>query len=297
MGQPSLQKLLDFADEMSAERPRPERRALVDQWRAGNDRYYKLEKAEAGEADKIEVRALDKPLRRLAATVKASAQFRRVFNVLPTRFAMVELDRLIVTQPHVNIDYARRLQAEIGARPSPEKVFRSCMQVGRQAPPVESRQTGSSRFLFWSASSDLRFHEAALLRADQLRNYDGAGPFGASVGLMVGYGSNYLSVIQSDNRCIIHDGHHRAYALRVMGLTHAPCVIQTVTRLAELGLAASRSVTDAPEFYFRNPRPPLLKDFFDRKIVKILKIQKILRMVEVSFEVRDFEVKDFGMAG
>ena len=63
MGQPSLQKLLDFADEMSAERPRPERRAPVDQWRAGNDRYYKLEKAEAGEADKIEVRALEKPLR------------------------------------------------------------------------------------------------------------------------------------------------------------------------------------------------------------------------------------------
>ena len=110
------------------------------------------------------------------------------------------------------------------------------------------------------------------------------------LGLKVGYSSNFLSVIESDKRMVLHNGHHRAYALRAMGYTHAPCIIQTVTRTDELNLVASREVTEAPAHYFKSARPPLLKDFFNSRIRKVFQLPRILRMVEVSFEVREFEV-------
>jgi len=63
-----------------------------------------------------------------------------------------------------------------------------------------------------------------------------------------------------------------------------------VTRRDELNLVASRAVIEEPAFYFKTARPPLLKDFFDPRIRKVLRVPTILRAVEVSFEVKDFDV-------
>jgi hypothetical protein len=113
---------------------------------------------------------------------------------------------------------------------------------------------------------------------------------------MVGYGSNFLNVIQSDGRLLLHNGYHRAYALRELGVTHAPCIMQTATRRDELNLVASRSVLEDPAFYLKAARPPLLKDFFDPRLRKVLRVPKILRVVELSFEAKEFEIVDFSNA-
>ncbi len=93
-----------------------------------------------------------------------------------------------------------------------------------------------------------------------------------------------------DGRIILHNGYHRAYALRSLGITHAPCIIQTLTRNDELGVAATKKVTQDPDFYLASARPPLLKDFFDPKIRKVHQVYKTLKMIEVGFEVREFYV-------
>jgi hypothetical protein len=56
----------------------------------------------------------------------------------------------------------------------------------------------------------------------------------------------------------------------------------------ELEMTAKRSVVENPDFYFNTARPPLLKDFFDPKICKVLQVYKQVRTIEVSFEVRDY---------
>ncbi len=101
------------------------------------------------------------------------------------------------------------------------------------------RRAGSNRYLFWSESSDFRFHEAALLDPSQVQNYRPYGAIGSGLGLVIGYGSNFLSAIRAENR---HNGYHRAYTLRSLGFTHAPCIVQTVTRGEELGLANYRAM-------------------------------------------------------
>jgi hypothetical protein len=296
LGQPPLPRYLDFVKKKAvctANRPRAE---LVDEWREANDYFYSLETKEAGLADQIRIRDLDQNLQPLIDDVRQDTRFRRAFDTLPTRFALVELDRLVVSQSHVDLTHARRLQTRLVAGATPEDIFRFCLPIDGGEAPVQVRSLGSRRFLFWSRSSDFRFHEAALLEPDQISEHSPYGSLGRVLGLMVGYGSNFLNAIQSENRLVLHNGHHRAYALREMGITHAPCIIRTVTRRDELNLVASSDTAEDPTFFFKAARPPLLKDFFDPKVRKILRVPKLLRAVEISFETKEYELKDFELA-
>ncbi len=264
-----------------------DRRALVDSWRAANYYYYELETTEAGLADNAECLDLPEALVPLAAELSATPSFRCTFDKLPTTFGMVELDRIVVSQRRVTQPFVEAQRARLDPRPDLEGLFRFCQPLERRDPPVTIRRLGGQRFAFASTSNDLRFLDAELLRPDQISRYDSVGPIGAVVGLVVGYGSNFLSVIRSDNRMLLHNGYHRACALRAAGFTHAPAVIQTVTRRDELELASTQAVIDNPAFFFRAKRPPVLKDFFDPRIRTVLQARRFEKLVEVSFEVRD----------
>jgi len=295
-GLPPLESYLDHLKDYAAGESDTPRSGLIDEWRTANDHYYELAEKEAGLPDQIEIRDLDASLQPLVDALVADSRFRRVFDMLPTEFAMVELDKLIVSQRHIDLHQSHRLKRRLENCSTPEDLFRFCLPIDGSEPPVEARRLGSRRFMFWSQSSDFRFHEAALLQSDQLCGYDAHGTIGHILGLVVGYGSNFLNAIRSDNRLVLHNGHHRAHALRAMGITHAPCIVRTVTCRDELSLVASAETVNNPGFYFKAPRPPLLKDFFDPKIRKVIRVPRLIRMIEVTFEVKEHEVPDFSAA-
>ena len=297
LGQPPLQRYLDYMQDTAIGGAKMSRSTLVDEWRIANDYWYELEQSEAGIADTVEICELDSSLKTHVDEVMASSRYRRGFDELPTRFAMVELEKLIVSQRHVDIHHTERLKARLTEDCSLEKLFWFCMPVRSEEAPVDMRRLGSKRFLLWSKSSDFRFHEAALLNPAQISGYDPFGPVGAAIGVMLGYGSNLLNVIQSENRLLLHNGHHRAYTLLEMGITHAPCIVRTVTRRDEFNLLASADAAADPSFFFRAARPPLLKDFFDPKIRKIVKVPQLMRLLEINVEVKEHEIRDFGSTG
>ena len=292
LGQPQLKDYLSFVRRSVIGGADIEPRLLADEWREANDYYYELEVSEAGDCDRIECRELPAELEPLAEALREDSRFQRTGRALPTSFAMVELDRLVVSQPHVTRQHVEALKARLGSSPTPEALFRFCLGVGREEAPVEVRKAGPDRYMFWSSSSDFRFQEAVLLDPDRVAGYSAYGPVGGMLGLAVGYGSNFLSVIRSDNRILLHNGYHRACALRELGVTHAPCVLRTVTRRDELNLIAGEEVAAAPAFYFKSARPPLLRDFFNPRIRKILPVRRTKRVVEISFEVREFEMDE-----
>jgi hypothetical protein len=296
LGQPPLSKYLDFVSETTVGGALHVRSALVDEWRAANDYYAELEDREAGIADDAEICDLDPRLAALADEVRADPRWRRGFDALPTRFAMVELDRLVISQSYVNLLHAETLKRRLGDSPTLEALFRFCLPLDRSEASVQMRRAGSNRFLFWSESTDFRFQEPTLLDPGQINEHDSFGSMAGVVGLMVGYGSNFLNVIEAEGRLLLHNGYHRAYALRELGVTHAPCIVQTASRRDELRLVAARAILEDPAFYLKAARPPLLKDFFDPKIRKILRVPKILRVVEISFEAKEFEIVDFASA-
>jgi hypothetical protein len=110
------------------------------------------------------------------------------------------------------------------------------------------------------------------------------------VGLVVGFGSNFLNVIYSENKLILNNGNHRAIALRQMGITHAPCIVQEASRREDLKLIAGGRLRRDPDSYLKALRPPLLRDFFDERLTTRLQLMRKSRFVRVNFSVEEINL-------
>ncbi|MDM5176969.1 hypothetical protein PO883_07125 [Massilia sp. DJPM01] len=294
LGQAPLQKYLDFADDLCAESPEAIRPALIREWGAAKLYYEQLAITEAGVADHLDCAALPAAMLPLAAQVCASPQYTRTFNSLPTRIAMVDLGRMVVCQNHVTRSFVDQLKAQLGPHPDPQALFRFCFPPDEVRAPVQIREAGSKRYVFRSESTDFRFHEPVLLRPDQLNDYRACGTVAGVVGLVVGYSANILNAVCDDDsgRLVLNNGYHRTCALLELGISHAPCVIQTVSSRDELDLVAKSVVATDPGYFFNAPRPPLMRDFANPRIRKVLRIKKIARMIEVTYDVRDYFIEE-----
>ncbi len=293
LGQPQLEDYLSFVKHKVIGGADIDPGTLADEWRAANDIYYDLEQAEAGAADGAECLPLPPALEPLAEALRADPYYRATFDTLPTEIRMVELDKLIVSQKHIACIFSEERARMLGPAPEPEALFRFCLPLERENPPVRIQRLASDRYLFSSESTDLRAHEPMLLRRDQLANIASFGPIAGVIGLIVGFGSNFLTAIRSDNRMVLHNGYHRAHSLRALGITHAPCIVETVTRKDELRVAASETVSADPEFYFAARRPPMLRDFFNPALAKRLAVRPMETAVEVEFKMRSWTTTDW----
>jgi hypothetical protein len=293
LGQPHLGDYLDFVKHKVVGGRELDPAALADEWRAANDLYYDLEQAEAGIADEAECLPLDPAMAPLVAELEADPYYIQAFDTLPAELAMVELDKLIVSQTHVASRFSEARARGLGPDPDPEALFHFCLPLERDLPPVRIQRISSDRYLFSSPSTDLRAHEPVLLDRGQIANMSSFGPIAGVIGLIVGFGSNFLTVIRSGRRMVLHNGYHRAYALRALGVTHAPAIVETVTRKDELRISANASVADDPEFYFAAKRPPLLRDFFNPKLGKRLRVRPMEAAVEVEFKMRTWTTTDW----
>jgi hypothetical protein len=294
LGQAPLRKYLDFIDDMALDADRARRPQNVREWSAAALYYEELKQREAGVADHPASPGLDPVLAPLVAEVMASPRYTRTFDLLPAHIAMVDLAHLVVCQNHVTRSFVDRLKVRLGPRPDPASLFRFCLPLEQRPAPVQIRAVGEERYSFRSESTDFRFHEPVLLDPAQMNGYASFGPVAGVLGLVVGFSSNFLNAVCDDDsgRLLLHNGYHRACALLELGVTHAPCVVQTVTSRDELDLVAKSIVSENPGHFFNAPRPPLLKDFLDPRIRKIVPIKKMSRVIEVSFEVRDYFVED-----
>lgn len=291
VGQPPLPDYLDFVRKKAIGGTEIAPHELVDRWRVANDLYYELGQAEAGLADTISCRALPARLRPLEDAVRAHPWFRHSFSELPVRFEMVELDKLVVSQTHVERGHHDAVAATLGR--DLVKRFHFCIPLDRALPEVRVQRLDDHRWLFSSASTDLRERSPELIRGAQLAALDSHGPVAAVLGLPVGFGSNFMSAVRSGRRVALQNGYHRAYALRRVGITHAPCIVEEVTRKDELKVGGDDEVNADPEFYFAAPRPPLLKDFFDPRFAQLLSVKRIETVVEVEIKVRSGTATDW----
>ncbi len=290
LGQPSLQDHLSFVRRDVVDGASISAADAASRWREANDYYHTLEEREAGIADDIDVYDPDPSLAPLIAQTKADPRYGFTFDTFPTKIAMVELDRLVIYQTHVMQAYAASLILRLDQPENLLALYRFCQPPAGSSAAVDVQEIGRRRYVFSSPSTDLRQHEPVLFQPDQVSGHRTFGPVSAYVGLPVGFGSNFFTGIAYGDRVLLHNGYHRAYAMRARGITHAPCIIQTVTRREEIEVAAKRDVADDPAFYFASMRPPLLKDFFDPRISALFEVHRTKKMIEVTFEIKDFEV-------
>jgi hypothetical protein len=286
----TLREYLSFMTTEPVGAEAADRTALAAEWRAAHDRLARLRRAEEDWADDVRPRPLPAALEPLAAGVAADPIFRSAFDALPTRLALVELDRLVVSQKTIHLAHVRRLRDRLGAGPTPEQVFRLCLPADHPTPGHRVARVGSDSVVFVCESDDLRFHESVLLAPGQVTGYRPFGPVAGVVGLVVGFGSGYLNAIACEGRLVLNNGYHRAYALRELGLTHAPAVVQEVKRADEMGAAGGTAFRRNPDFYLRSPRPPVLKDYFDAELRKVVRLVPTARHVRVRFTVEEVDL-------
>ena len=124
LGQPHLEEYLSFVARKVVGGDAIPPFQLAEEWRAANDRYYALEQAEAGEADRIKTRALPKALASLADEVRADRYYQAIFDALPTTIEMVEIDRLVMWQGQVADRFATLRGEMLGRTPTPDALFR-----------------------------------------------------------------------------------------------------------------------------------------------------------------------------
>jgi len=103
--------------------------------------------------------------------------------------------------------------------------------------------------------------------------------------LVVGFGCNFLNAIHTEDRLILNNGSHRAFALRELGITHVPCVIQHVPGREELAIVGPPELSQNPDRYLTAQRPPLLRDYFEPVLRKIVHVPSKLRQIRVSFAI------------
>lgn len=284
IGRPPLGEFLGFIQVGTVDGQNADQGVLAQEWRAANDHIKELEKTEKGIADNPPIERLPDNLGHMREDVLANRMFQKAYSVVPCDIAIVELDRVVVYQKQINLAHVRRIQEQLGKSATPEQLFRTCIPFGQPLPPVQIRRVlPGNAYMFISPSNDLRFMDAMVLRGDQIADYQPRGPVAGVIGLVVGFTANCLSVIHAENRLILGNGSHRAFALRESGITHAPCLVQNVTRREELQAVAGDTVNQDPDLYLKSDRPPLLKDYFDARLTMKAKVPRGNRQVKVVF--------------
>jgi hypothetical protein len=289
-GRPPLQEFLGFVTAQYTDTQSLDLRALSAEWRLANNRVQQLEASEAGWADNPAIGAIDDSLTALRDQVVGDPLFQRSSPIVPIGLGVVELDRLVVYQKHINLSYVQSLKTALGASPNPEQIFRFCLPVGPPTTPVRVTRTGQNSYVFVSPSNDFRFLDSAVLAPAQLTGVATFGQIANVVGLIVGFSANYFSALHVGNRLILHNGSHRAFALRDLGITHAPCAIMEITHPEELTVTTVPDVHQNRERYLTAVRPPVLKDYFEPQLRKVLVIPRRMRQVKISFGVENIDV-------
>jgi hypothetical protein len=288
VGHPPVTEFLGYVTTQTIDGRSRDESALMDAWRRSNDHLLAIAETEAGYADAIEFGDIPEELAPLAARVLADPVTRRDFALTPVSIEWLELDRLVVQQNHINLAFADELRTELGASPTRTSIFEFALpSEKRRDPPIQKGRIGEAAWIFKSVSNDFRILDADLLEPAQISGFDSSGRPAVIVALSLGYGSNYLSALSVGSRLVLQNGSHRAYALRAAGQTHAPCLVQHISRHEELRaiVGDGSPLTTPGENLLTTSRPPLFKDYFDEQLRMIVNVPASLRQIQVGFNL------------
>ena len=143
VGRPPLGEYLGFIAMFAVGGTSIPHGVLAAEWRAPNDHVKELEVNEAGFADNPNIGGVPKAQQALVREVFEDPIFKRSYQLVPTDIAIVELDRFVVFQKYINLNYVRVLQNKLGKKPTDDEVFRFCLPVDHPAPPGQAHANSS----------------------------------------------------------------------------------------------------------------------------------------------------------
>ena len=219
------------------------------------------------------------------AALAALPAVRATFDSVPIAFGMVALGSLVVSQYTLTCSKVDALCQNRLTTRQPRAIAALCLPLAPGTAQFALVSQDSREFVFASDAHDMRFLAAQVHAAAAPITAAMPGHAQALLALGVGFSTNVLDVIRFKNRTVLNNGHHRAYALHRMGITHVPCLIQACGDEAELALAASEEIQRNSDLYFDAARPPLLRDFDNPLLTRRFAVPRLRRLLRLTFEV------------
>lgn len=258
---------------------------LADTWRQAARSFEVLQTSEAGIADGVKVLPLPKSLQSHVKKLAKLAHFQQTFSSVPVAFGLVELDKLVVYQQHIMGSAVSKMTQTLATTLSDATLADLCLPLTLTDAGFRVASQGDGRFIFISDNHDARFQGAQLVKPSAVKGLKVNGYSQAVVALSVGFTTNVLNVVRYGSRMVLNNGYHRAFALRQMGVTHAPCLIQVCAHWEDVGIAGSREMVDNDSVYFSAARPPLLKDFANSELTRTFPVNNLRKEIRISYEV------------
>jgi hypothetical protein len=254
-------------------------------WPAAVERFEELRRTEAGTPDSISGRPLPAASDRRAEVLRADATFATTFANYPISFEEVEIDKLIACQRSVHVEYVSYLSSKY--KQMNDDVFGFCLPQAEDVSPISIGRTAPNAFTASSENPGLRFLGAyeEPYRPGLLQIEVPGGQAVRAIILVLGYGGSAANVFRVGKRMILNNGFHRLFTLRAFGKTHAPVVVQHVTH-PEVELPPQ--IAELPrEYLVGNPRPGLMKDFFEDRLTCEITQRGFLKALQVGWGVNE----------
>lgn len=285
MGGTPLADFIDFVRDRAIGGRDLNRGDLAQLWRDANVIYQALQVSEAGAADKPEIKPLSPLLQSHVDQLIKLPHFQNTFTTVPVAFGMVELDKLIVCQQHITRSSVDAMTGALPRRMSDADLAALCLPLTPSDAGFRIALEDDKRFIFVSETHDARFLGAQLLKPSDISGFAVSGHAQAVLALSVGFTTNVLNVVRYGSRMALNNGYHRAFALRHLGVTHAPCLIQVCAHWEDVGLAGGGDMYENGPHYFSSARPPLLRDFANPALTRVFATQRMCKEIRLSFEV------------
>lgn len=288
-GRPPLAEFISFVQQNDVNGPQLTPPALASEWREANVRIQELEKTESGIADNPSVEPLPANLSALGVRLASETSILRSFGFIPFQLGIIELDQLVVFQKQINLSYVKELRPAVAAIGSDEELFNFVFSRDKAPPPVKMTRIGQAGFSFTSPSMDFRPLDVTVLSPAQVHGFEVGGALNSIVGVALGYGSNLLQATRFKGRIILGNGSHRAYALYEAGKRRVPCLVQEATLEEEVKMVFPQ-IANSLGTYFDVSRPPMLKDYFEPKLTRVVHVPRKNRQVRILLQVEQSDI-------
>lgn len=285
LGVTRLADFITFVRERTVGGRERDKGELADLWRQAAKAFEALQITEASIADTPQVKPLSGALQSHVKKLAKLAHFQDSFSTVPVAFGMVELDKLVVFQQHIMGSTVSKMTNTLVQPLSDLALAELCLPLTPSNSDFKVALEEDGRIIFISDTHDARFQGAQLVKPSDVRGLKVNGHSQAVVALSIGFTTNVLNVVRYGSRMVLNNGYHRAFALRQMGVTHAPCLIQVCTHWEDVGMVGSSEMMNNGPVYFSAARPPLLKDYANPDLTQTFPAKRLRKEIRLNYGV------------
>lgn len=270
---------------MAADEEQERIEGILSKWDDAKKTLIQIIKKEEGMQNQPSSREMNPLFDEKIRKITLSSSFQKAFRGRDYEFRMVEIDKLITPQVGVYVDFIEHLKSSFPQKITEDFIFDLCLSNSKENARISFLRLNDSTFLYSSDSTDFRVVDIESRPAQEPNPTEASKALpNTALSVILGYGSQIVNVVSSGNKMVLSNGLHRLYALRSAGITHAPALV--INNPIQIELSKYLQF----DLIMNNPRPPMMKDFFNPELTTEVNLKPRKRALKISIQQELIEV-------